>query len=475
MNNFLSGFDNKAEALLSSGRFILLPVLATAFGFWVTQVLALEFFVASTGSSPLHWIYLVLDSDKSLIDWPTGTRNLGKSLPMHAYRLSSEYLNADLFIVMKIYMGLEILAMLGAYYFFARHTTADKNVGLAVFFTLIVSLTAFQSMNLARFGYPFVWGLYYSFASAARILGLALIFKNRPWPAMVAFALSVMTHPLMGFIGILGGLAIVGSRGLQEVRRYLIPALVTGLISAAWLWISLEDNTVTAGNIPHSQWIEFTRTFNYHWYPFYTGVFDNLSFRYWLPFLSLILLYVFVRSDEKLNSKTSSELNLLVVVLTIITATGLAISYFEISPFLIKLSLHRASDLLVVIAFVVVLKRIFADAVSDNRIARTLSVILLVSPVLEWRLPGLPVFISLLYTATFIPRLVVSLDHARRILLALLWITVLIFFINYLFGLAEGIAISEIYLSRLSKQVAEPIWWIILSCVFVLLLSSTKS
>ena len=45
----------------------------------------------------MHWIYLSLDPEKSLVDWPTGTRNLGKSLPMHVYRLSDEYLDVDLF------------------------------------------------------------------------------------------------------------------------------------------------------------------------------------------------------------------------------------------------------------------------------------------------------------------------------------------------------------------------------------------
>lgn len=444
----LTRVDTTAGKLLQNSWFYLLLILLTAAGFWITQVFSLELFVAGTGSSPLHWVYLALDPEKSLIDWPTGTRNLGKSLPMHIYRLSDEYLGADLFSVMKIYMAAEILAMLFSYYYFSRSTESGNSIQVVVIFSLIASLTVFQSMNLARFVYPFVWGLYYSFAAAARILGLALIFKNRPWLAMIAFALGVMTHPIMGMIGLLAGFTVILSRGLGSLKLYVVPTLCMCLLTSLWLWFNLAEEDVQGGGIPLQHWYELTKTFNYHWYPFYTGVFSDLSIRQWFPFLSILVLYLFIRIDENNGSRQAFEIDLIIIVLTITTMLGLVVSYFELSPFLMKLSLHRSSDLLVVVALLPVLRRLYVDALNLSPYIRVLSIVMMVSPVLYARLPGFPLGISLLYTATFFPRLWGVYNPLRKLVLFIVWGIALISLCWYLFQVGAWLDISAIDYTR---------------------------
>ena len=61
INALLPNFESSAGRLLQKGWFYVALVLLAAVGFWITQALSLELKIASSGSSPLHWIYLALD------------------------------------------------------------------------------------------------------------------------------------------------------------------------------------------------------------------------------------------------------------------------------------------------------------------------------------------------------------------------------------------------------------------------------
>ena len=119
------------------------------------------------------------------------------------------------------------------------------------------------------------------------------------------------------------------------------------------VFLNFSNSEITSGAIPKEDWISLTKIFQYHWYPFYMGVFTNTSEKHFLPTISVMLLYVIAWSKIKNeNFILFKEINIIVIFSFIITVLGLMISYYEVSPFLIKLSLHRASGLLVVVALV---------------------------------------------------------------------------------------------------------------------------
>ncbi len=437
--------DRLCLKMINSYWFIAIFLFFVASGFWFSQIQVLELFLANVGSSPLHFVYSTLDPVVSASDWPTGTRNLGKSLPINIYSWFGLNTDINLIKVMNVYIAIEIIIMLGAYVYFFKVCNTDNTIVLAIIFTLIVSLTAFQNMNLARFAYPFVWGLYYSAASALRILGIALVFKNKPWPASIALALSMLVHPLIGLIGVIAASAVVASRGLSDLKKYLLPAVIMVVITTTWFLFNFGGDEISSGAIPEEHWFALTKIFNAHWYPSFIGVFTSLSQYHFLPLLSLLLIYsVGGIYNKKNNFILNKEINVIVAVLSVVTLFGLIVSYFEINPFLVKLSLHRASDLLAVVVFIPVLHYLWSDICSTGVVRKSLALLLLLSPVMSSKYPGFPVVLSLIYTLPMVIKLNQEKSFGAPRLALLVWLIVLFILFNHI---VEGYPGNYIFIS----------------------------
>ena len=96
------------------------------------------------------------------------------------------------------------------------------------------------------------------------------------------------------------------------------------------------------------------------------------------------------------NFILSKEIDIFVILLSIITLAGLIISYYEVSPFLVKLSLHRASSLLIVIALIPILYVLWLEINSGRIIKKSLAMLIFLSPITGS--VGFPLVLSLLYT-----------------------------------------------------------------------------
>ena len=261
-----------------------------------------------------------------LIDWPTGTRNLGKSLITNAYLVFAVFLNFDLKNVILSMIGVGNPLVVIAFTAFFVSVTGEKtteNIAQAVTFALLVSLTALQFANLARFGYPFYWGLYYGFAAAFRISAIAFLLKDKPWLTATSLSLSVMTHPIVGGIGAIVVGTVLLSRGVSATKRYLIPA-----ITACPDNCSLALSTIR--QFGHFIWehsgrrlFKLTEIFNRHWYPINFGVFEpGLSKYHLIPLISLSILYCCLQMIVNAASKVDRELRLIIIALGMMTAFG---------------------------------------------------------------------------------------------------------------------------------------------------------
>ncbi len=424
--------NERSRKMLDRPIWMIFTISIVATVFWLVQSQTIEMFVARTGSSPLHWIYASLDPVINAIDWPTGARNQGKSLPLHIYRLASLHTDFDLFTVMKFYMAMEVIAIFTATFVFFRTFSPNTEFLNAALYALIISLTAFAFMNLARFGYPFIWGLYYTLAASARLLGLTFIINNRPWAATVFLGLGLLIHPVMGIFAVIAGFVILLYRQPLTLRSYLFPAAVVSVPILGWILLSFANDQISGGGIPAKDWFFLTKTFNAHWYPAFLGVFDRFAGYHWLPTLSLMLVYTCISMSHKRTEKYIPEVHILVITFAVITAAGLTISYFEVSPFLIKLSLHRASDLMVIVAFVPVLIQLLEDFRNGAIIHRVLSLLLLTSPLVSLKLPGFPAIIALLYCIPFLRKIYAREQVIYRVIPIGLWVITLGFLLKHL-------------------------------------------
>ena len=393
----LTWINKIAENITNSYWAIFIFLFVTGFAYWLTQINFLDLYLSSTGFSPLAVIYSTFDPIVSKIDFPQGVHNLKKSLPVNVYFWFHAYTNFNLIHVMKAYMLFEIYLLLFAHYYFFT-TVIKKNIpALSFIFTLIVSLSITQHMDLARFALPYIWGLYYTIAASLSIIGITMVLKNKPWFAIASFSLAVMTHPIISFFGIATSSLIIVSRGFDNLKKYIIPSIIFIIINLIWFFSIYKNSDIFSGNIPSDHWISLTKIFNYHWYPFSIGVFTTLSQSHFLPMLSVMLLYMFCRRRIKNNNFIlSKEIDIFVILLSIITLAGLIISYYEVSPFLVKLSLHRASNLLIVIALIPILYVLWLEINSGRIIKKSLAMLIFLSPITGS--VGFPLVLSLLYT-----------------------------------------------------------------------------
>ncbi|MDC1098488.1 hypothetical protein OAS53_00290 [Candidatus Pelagibacter ubique] len=427
-------FNKLSNGFIDNKRFNLFLLIIVGFAYWLTQIKFLELYLSSIGSSPFHYVNVILDPLLNKIDWPTGTRNLGKSLPINIYRL---FENNNLYLLnfMKAYMLFEVYLLLFAhYYFFTTLIKKDLPI-LALIFTAIVSLSTFQYMNLARFGFPYIWGLYYSIAAALNVIGLSLVIKNKPWSAAIIFFLNIATHPIVALFGILSSSIIVILRGFETIKKFIIPAIFFSIFSVFWFVLNFSNTEIISEAIPKEDWISLSKIFQSHWYPFSNGVFAQRSEHHFLPTISVMLLYVITWSKMKNeNFILFKEINIIVICLSIITVLGLMISYYEVSPFLIKLSLHRASSPLVVAALVPVIYFLWTEFISGSIIQKSLAIMILLSPFIEYAHRGFYLSLSILFSSIYLLHSIKETKLINLILPIFSFVLALVIFLAAIFN-----------------------------------------
>lgn len=427
--------SDSSVRLFSTGSVIVLLSVGSAF--WLIQALVLDNFIAQVGSSALHWLYVSMNPSLADIDWPTGTRNLGKSLSIQIYFLLEKMLDIDAGDTIYLYTFFEVIVFIFACAFYFRISERRYNEILMLMFAVVVALTSLQYMNLARFIYPFHLGLYYSFSGAARILGIAFILCDRRWHASAVLSVSVMVHPLIGGVGVIVGCAIIVARGSTSVRRYLLPGLIGGGVAALWILLSFSGTTPTSGEIPLRYWLAFTEKFNVHWYPLELGVLvpGFESYRRLLPLLSMVVLYLILDLSDRQKAGDTVRRDVRVAVLTLVTLTvvGVLIGAFQTAPVLIKLALHRSGDLLAIVAFAALLPKLFGFLDGKHGIVSAIaSGFILLSVFYHHEYPGFPLVFTLILTLPMLNASLLNSDAPNRFYIIALWSTGFMCFAYYL-------------------------------------------
>lgn len=428
INSMIEAFDGISKKALNNPFFLFCFILITITGFYASQFLSLDLFLANTGSSALHWLHLASENTKSSLDWPTGTRNLHKSLPMHIYSYFFNHTQIDLTKIIKIYIFIEILTLSITYFIFFNCISIKKNHTLAIIFVLVICFTSYQFMSLARFSSNFYWGLYYPLADVFRLFGLIFVLKKRPWIATTSFSIALMIHPVMSLIAIFSGVAVILYQGLNSIRSYLIPTITLLIPVSSWFYFVYSGTTFNGGLIPGDYWLFFTKLFNSHWYPLFTGVFDSPLALHILPTYSIIMLYIIILCATKIRKNIIGETHVLIFTLGALTLLGILTSFFD-NKLLIKISAHRASSLMVVIALIPIIIKLWDDIFNAKIFFRCIAIFLLFSPFLNQSLPGFFLFFALLYSVNLIVEMKKNSSNQKLIIAFISWILGLILLI----------------------------------------------
>lgn len=302
--------------------------------------------VAIMGFSPIDWIKQTTHPQWYPGNWPSGIALFQTSLSMRIqlwlhqlFGFSPEAIFLATVVTEIIFLGISL-------YLIARYFLDNSSYLLPLFPVALFLLTDFRSINTARFGQPFFYGQFYNFAEGLGWLGLLATLKNRLNWAAILLALAIAVHPLLGGLATLFALCAYLVQGKAIfVKNNLRPILLFALIAGGWL-IVVFSNGHHDPVISDSLWFRWARFGNVHWFPVAYGIFTTFHDQYVIPLL--VLCITFALALAKSEKKDSEKILLACIVLTgVLTIVGVLFSALDIMPILTKLSLQRASILMI--------------------------------------------------------------------------------------------------------------------------------
>jgi hypothetical protein len=403
------------------------------------------------GWSPIDWVAHQVQPENFKLDFSSGIAAYQMSSFMQIYVLLGKN-GVDIAALVPWVIRFEVVFLgVAAAVLFRTLVPQASSVAMTIFAMLIVEGSV-RDMDLARFSGGFYQGLFYNVVDGLSLLGLAAIFKGRIIVAALLLGLGFTVHPtIAGMACLFVTPYVLLSFRRFSFSRWLIAATIFLVITGAWITHKILLAEVTSGLIPSDQWLELVRMFSYHWFPVDIGVFTRLHERYILPLLCLIslaILYLPIVIKGRLERiGIAVGMGLLVVL----AFTGVLFSEFSTEPLLIKLALHRASSMLILVSMLIVVAGLTCEIFNGKLLEAALGGALLFSPLLLSGSSAFPVFATMAFLAIYSVRAYVD-EHTETfyfsvISLILLFIVVTIY---YLIGI-----------SKISAYLVWPNFWIV--------------
>jgi hypothetical protein len=355
----------------------------------------LDLITALAGGSPIQWIYVDLVPFKAAIDWPSASRNYGVSLFMNLYRLLYEWFGVSPETALPGVVVVETLLIAAAFICLTRIVAPRTSPLLAALVVIIALWSSVRQNNLAKFAHPFFMGLYYNAGDAFRIFAIAAFVKDKILWAGLLLAVATAIHPTTGLMtaAFVGAGWLVTHREIPA-RRAALALLVFVTLTAAWVLVTQHGKDVSGGGIPVERWFALSKMMNFHWYPFDNGSYGNHLV---LPYLSLVALLTLAFASRAPLSTLDRRMLAGMAAAALMTLTGMFISKYVAYPFLIKLALHRASDLIVMVGIVYIVADLWNTLLQGGWWRRTLAAVLILSPLFVPGVAGFPLAITVLY------------------------------------------------------------------------------
>ena len=326
-------------------------------------------------------------------DFPSGEAETLKSLVGQTYRAFGLLrLPAPLAVAFMILAEFGTLAA-GAY-LAARSVNPELPRWTAIAAALFLTTSALVNADLARWHHPF-YGSAYNFAHGAGLIAFSCILSGKPVRAGVAIGIAGTIHPTMAlFYGIAMGVAALVTLRSLRILRLLTAFCVAALIAGGWTYLMISGADMAPDQSTRAMFIELARMMSYHWFPFTLGIFDSIAYERVLPLLAILLVFAaLMGGGDKAQRSLDRQIFLAVIALICLAFAGTFISEFSGSPLLVKLALHRASGIALVLCALVLVPRLAYAATAERALIAAGAMALLLMPF--WRNNGLPFWLCL--------------------------------------------------------------------------------
>jgi len=373
----------------------LVPLLAVL---WWGRVEDLRLEFASYGVGPMSYVYKAANPQRFAKDFPGGVEQFRASAPMHIYRLAYAVLGIEPEQVFPVFVAFEIVLMSVAMIALTRALRPSAPPIVAALAAAWVVASGARDMNLASFAQPFFWGLYYNVADGLRLFAIVAMLRGRVVLSAALLAGSFMSHPAMGLMGGVFVLAALLAKPRELLaRRNLSAGLVFLALVGFWGIAVLGSEPVSGGRFPAQVWFDLTRLNSYHWYPVAKGMFTTYHSAALVPFLSFLVLLAYYLTRSWPLGEGDRKISLGAAAMLLLVVLGVVFSVLQTSPALVKLSLHRANDLVLAVGIVYVAAGLWAEVESGRVWRGIIAGLVLASPFLGP--PGFPVLGSALLAA----------------------------------------------------------------------------
>jgi hypothetical protein len=373
---------------------------------WWHSTLNLEARTAWSGFSPVYFLAALKYSDWFSSNFPTGTEEFLKSLPMLVYLLADQ-LHIPVFLTMSLMTALEIALLIAAGAFATRMLRPEAGWPAAWLVGLFLIAGGLFAGDIGRWGHP-VYGFSYNFAYAAIIVGVAAAISGRLLIAALALAFAVASHAILGLLGsAFAGTAVLVVWRKCAPRTLIAAVLAYFTLAGGWLTFVTLTSELGASGIPSELYVAFARLMSFHWYPVDMGLFWERHWERLFPFLSvLVLLAIYLpdRDGRLLGNNLQAAAGFAAMLGA--TILGVLLARHAPEPFLVKLALQRASGIFLIVAAPYVVAGMWQDVREGTALRAGAGVSLLVFPF--FNLAGVPIVLALVLAA------VVAFDDIRR-------------------------------------------------------------
>lgn len=377
---------------------------------WWTFANHYDLLAAWKGFSPIGYVYEELAGATFRFNFPSGIQAADASALMLLYKGAYAWFSLAPEYLLPIVIGIEIAALALAVIVLARTLLPESPIEVVILLVLLVVASGARDMNLARFGQPFFAGQYYVFADVCRLGAIVSILRGRHLLSAAFLGAAVVIHPMLGLMGAV----FVGVAALGMGRKFLdwsnlVGATMFLAVCAIWLFLVVGPGAVSNSEFPRDDWLVLTRLNNFHWYPVDNGMLTEQHERRFLPFLSFLLVLTCCFWERRPLNARDRGMATGFLAMAGLSVAGLLISVFVPVPALIKLSLHRSNDLIILVGLIYVAAGLW-NAISAGRPWRAMVAALILASPFVVR-PGFPVLLSFLFVLPVVASVVRG--HAR--------------------------------------------------------------
>jgi len=328
-------------------------------------------------------------------DFPNGEGEMMKSLVGRAYLLLGTLGLPERLSTMAM-IAAEAATMIAGATWLARRTNPHLPFWTALGAAVLVSTSTIASADFARWFHPY-FGSVYNFAFGLGFAALAATLGKRLVLGGVLIGICAAVHPIIAlFLGMAMGLAVLANLRAYQIGTILIGILAATVVFGMWYLTAYRGASLAPGSVDGELFTALTRLMSSHWHPIGLDIFGARSWEVLLPFCALIVVFVATLTlGHSSSAVTDRQITVAVAGLFLISLAGLWLSEFSTNPLLIKLALHRASLVLLLLAAIVSVPRLMALAIEGPFVAAVIAAGLLLLPF--WRGHGLPVAGAVLF------------------------------------------------------------------------------